>query len=196
MVPEVRALADRFIYDTATLKYIAANAPQDGLDRSTPGAGWTVRQTLAHLAENQVRYAETIARWLGDEPGLRLPGDPTQENAAAAERNAGAPVASIIAMFDRSVREIVSASDQVDEAKAAGEIGGWPVMRVLNAWASHAQGHAVDIVTALPELKTDPMVLNWALHFDYSNEPNSARWQVALAQEVRALFQLQGQEES
>lgn len=196
MVPEVRALADRFIYDTATLKYIAVNAPADALDRSTPGSGWTVRQTLAHLAENQVRYGETVARWLGEEPGLKLPGDPHAENAAAAERNASAPVASILAIFDRSVREIVTASDQIDESMAAREIGGWPVMRVLNAWASHAQGHAVDIVTALPELKADPMVLNWALHFDYSNEPNSARWQVALAQEVRTLFQLQGQEES
>lgn len=193
MVPAVRAIADRFIYDTATLKYITA-AAGDEIDRPTPHSGWTVRQLLAHLAENQQRYADSLRCWLDDEPGFSLPGDPTEANVAAAQRNTARPLAEIAALFDSSIRGLVEQSARVDEARAAGAMSGWPAMRVLAVWSTHARAHAVDLVSSLPELKCDPMVLNWALHFDFSHDLEAARWQQELAREVRAMFQVQGRQ--
>jgi uncharacterized protein (TIGR03083 family) len=194
MVAAVRALADRFIYDTATLKHIASNLPEGGADRPTPGSGWTVRQVLAHLALNQQRYARSLQQWLDDPAKADPGGDPTERNAAMAAENRETPVEGIVATFDGSIRGLVAACDAVTGAQLAVPHGRWPFLDVLTAWSGHAGAHAVDLVSALPELKTDPMVLNWVLHFDYSNRPEWADWQLKLIAEVREIFQMQGEE--
>jgi hypothetical protein len=194
MVPAVRAIADRFMYDTATLKYMASGLSDEALARATPHSGWTTRQVFAHLADNLQRYGDSLRRWLDDEPGFSLPGDPTEANAEAAAGNAARPIADVISVLDRGLREVVAQSKRIDGTRAEASIGPWPLMRVLAAWSGHARAHAVDLVSALPEFRRDPMVLNWALHFDFSNDPESAGWQRDLANEVRAMFKVQGEE--
>ncbi len=44
MTPEIRAIADRFIMDTANLKYLASGVSKDALERPVEVLGWTVRQ--------------------------------------------------------------------------------------------------------------------------------------------------------
>lgn len=189
MVPAIRALADRFTYDTATLKYVAAAAPEGGLDRMTEGSGWSVRQVLAHLALNQQRYADTVEQWLRDPRSADPGGDPTDVNARMATETSDLPPERIIAIFDDSIRRLVAATDQVEEPALEQPLGLWNVVDVLASWSRHAGAHARDLVSALPELRTDPMVLNWALFIDFSGRPESAEWQARLLSEVRAIIQ-------
>jgi len=69
MIPAVRAVADRFILDTANVKYVAANLPAGSLERIVEETGWTIRQTLAHVAVSLENYANAL-KWLveGVEP--------------------------------------------------------------------------------------------------------------------------------
>lgn len=194
MVAAVRALADRFIYDTATVKYIAMNLPESAAERVTAGSGWTVRQVLAHLALNLQRYARTTQQWLADPPSAEPGGDPTELNAEMAAENEHTSIEDLVSTFDVSLRALVAATDSIDEKRLARPLGRWPFLDVLTAWSGHCGHHAVDLVTALPEFKTDPMVLNWVLHFDYSNRPEWAEWQLKLIAEVREIFQIQGEE--
>ena len=59
MTPELRAIADRFIYEQATLKHMTALIPEGAAERTVRGHmdGWTVRQLVAHLAEALHTYA-------------------------------------------------------------------------------------------------------------------------------------------
>jgi uncharacterized protein (TIGR03083 family) len=196
VVPAVRALADRFMYDTATVKHIANNLSEEMADRVTPGAGWTVRQVLAHLALNQKRYASVVEHWLREPLAADPGGDPTEENERMAVENAVTPLDEIVATFDSSIRELVAACDGVTEKHLASPLGLWQFVEVLASWSRHQGNHAVDLVSALPEFKTDPMVLNWVLHFDYSNQPEWSDWQLKLIAEVREIFNLQGEEEA
>ncbi|MEX0784627.1 MAG: maleylpyruvate isomerase family mycothiol-dependent enzyme [Dehalococcoidia bacterium] len=196
MVAAVRALADRFIYDTATVKYIALNLPEGGADRPTPGSGWTVRQVLAHLALTEQRYARSIEQWRDDPMSAHPGGDPTEPNARMAAENRATPVEEIVATFDASIRSLVSACDSVDEARLEVPYSRWPFLDVLRAWSGHLGAHAVDLVSALPEFNTDPMVLNWVLHFDFSDRPEWSEWQLKLIADLRETFQMQGVEDS
>ncbi len=194
MVAAVRALADRLIYDTATVKHIASNLPEGAADRSTSGSGWTVRQLLAHLALTQQRYARNTRLWLDDATGAPPHYDPTEPNARMAAENESTPLPDIVATFDASIRDLVSACDVIDEPRLATPYGTRPFLDILTAWSGHHRAHAVDLVSALPEFKTDPMVLNWVLHFDFSDQPEWAAYQLKLIAEVRELFQMQGEE--
>ena len=196
MVTAVRALADRFIYDTATVKHIARNLPDGAAERVTPASGWTVRQLLAHLALNQERYARTVRQWLSDPEKADPGGDPTEPNARIAEENVATPVEDIVGTFDASIRELVAACGEMEETRLSAPLGQWPILDVLASWSRHQGQHSIDLLSALPEFKTDPMALNWVLHFDFSNRPEWSEWQRNLIAEVREIFELQGEEES
>jgi uncharacterized protein (TIGR03083 family) len=196
VVPVVRALADRFMYDTATVKHIARNLTEEMAERGTPGSGWTVRQVLAHLALNQQRYAGVVEQWLRDPAAADPGGDPTEENERTAGENRGTPLEEIVSTFDSSIRELVAAADSVHEKHLSHPLGLWQFVDVLESWSRHQGMHAVDLVSALPEFKTDPMVLNWVLHFDFSSRPEWSEWQLKLIAEVREIFSLQGEEEA
>jgi hypothetical protein len=192
MLPAVRALADRFIYDSATVKYIATSAPGDALERLTPGSGWSVRQLLAHLALTQQRYADNTRQWLHDPSQLPPSADPTERNVHIAAENEATPLSDIVATLDASTRALVAACGSIDDAQISVPYRSTPFLEVLTGWSRHHGAHAVDLVSALPEFETDPMVLNWALFFDYSARPEWAAWQANLIREVREHFQLQG----
>jgi hypothetical protein len=152
---------------------------------------------LAHLALNQERYARTVRDWLEDPAAADPGGDPTEPNARMAEENRDTPVDHVVATFDASVRELVSVCDLVDEQRMkAAPLGRWPFVDVLASWSRHHSAHAIDLVSALPEFKTDPVVLNWVLHFDFSGRPEWSAWQLKLITEVREMFHLRGEEDS
>lgn len=194
MVPAIRALADRFIYDTATLKYVARGLPDGAADRVTAGSGWTVRQLLAHLAVHQQRDAQRIRQWLEDPARADTGGDPTERNARMANGNRAIPMTDVAAAFDAGIRDLVAACDAVDERRLTRPFGPYPFIDAMTFWSGHAHDHAVDLVSALPEFKTDPIVLNWVLHFDFSDRPEWSGWQLDLIAEVREIFELQGAE--
>lgn len=183
--PAARAIADRLMFDTGNLKYLAAVLPSGALERTALAAGWTVRQMLAHLADAQDGYAEILE-------GLRkgvAPGparfDPTLHNAGVAVRNQSTRLPVIIEQFDSSLCRLVAELMLVDEAASRLRIGLYELPDVLRAWSNHAAGHGMEMLDALPELRDDHMLLNWLLYEDFSEDPVHLESQQRLLQEIR-----------
>ncbi|MBA4179318.1 MAG: hypothetical protein C0506_01905 [Anaerolinea sp.] len=183
--PEARATADRFVFDTGNLKYLAMHLPKGALERTVPGAGWTVRQMLAHLAEAQEGYAEILEGLQQGVPPDPSRFDPTAHNAQVAARHHETPLPEIVNVFDVSVRRLVAALGCVDEAASRAKIGLFGLPDVLRAWSNHAAGHGMEMLDVLPELRDDPMLLNWLLYEDFSQEPEHLASQRRLMQEVQ-----------
>ncbi len=186
--PEARAIADRFMFDTGNLKYLATQLPKGALDRAVPGPGWTVRQGLAHLADGQDGYAvilEGLQR--GEAPSAEL-FDPTAHNAEVAATNRETPLPRILEAFDASIRRLVAALVQVDEAASQAKVGLYDLPDVLHAWSNHASRHGMEMLDVLPELRDDAMMLNWLLYEDFSDSPEHLERQQRLYDEVRERY--------
>ena len=183
--PLARAVADRFMFDTGNLKYLAATATPQDLDRITQPSGWTVRQVLAHLAASQTRHAGLIAAILADE---EIPGSafqPDAENDAVAADNRATPIADLIDSFDTAIRALVAATLRIDERAEQKRAGDLEVGHLLLVWSGHAAGHAMEMVEELPFHRDDPMILNWLLYEDFTDEPLHLASQQKLLKEIR-----------
>jgi len=183
MTPELRAIADRFMYETATLKHLIAILPEGALDRPVPGYKWNVRQLLAHLAESLHTYCGPVERWLrGDDP---LSGwDPDAINADTAERHRTADAAALIASFDTGIVALVGAFASIPEEKMHEPFGATEPLKAFHAFEGHCLGHAVPLIDAVTEVRMDPLVLNWLLFHSFEADADRA-WQRALLQEAR-----------
>lgn len=182
---EARATADRLMFDTGNLKYLATQLPKGALERTVSGPGWTVRQVLAHLADAQQGYAEML-EWLQDGPRPEPSRfDPVTHNADIVAKHRETPLPQIISLFDSSIRRLVPAFVVIDES--ASQLGASPhgLPDVLRVWARHAAGHAMEMLDVLPELRDDPMLLNWLLYEDFSEEPEHLASQQRLMEEVQ-----------
>ncbi len=185
MLAEVQALADKLVFDVAMLKHLATNLPRGGLERAVPG-GWTVRQVLAHLAAAQAMCVEASDRFLAGEPPVPPDFDPDRANAEAAPRYSQARLPEVLSGLSATRDAMLSRFEQLTAGQLASPFGRVPNLRtVLAASSRHAEGHALDLVDALPRLRLDPMVLNWVLHADYSGSAERNARQQKLFAEVR-----------
>lgn len=192
---EARATADRFMFDTGNLKYLASQLPDGGLDRIVPGAGWTIRQMLAHLAAAQDGYAEILdglQRGVAPDPSRF---DPTAHNAETAAKHSATPLAQLVSLFDSSVRRLVAALVLVDEAASKARVGLFDLPDVLHAWSNHAAGHGMEMLDVLPELRDDHMLLNWLLYEDFSDNPAHQASQQRLLEELREKYEAEGEDD-
>ena len=100
--------------------------------------------------------------------------------------SAGArPLPTILEDFDSSLRRLVAQLNLLTgEALEAG-VEDVTVLAVLHGWSDHAAGHAIQLLEAVPELRGDPMLLNWLLYQDFSREPAQFTLQQTLFEEVR-----------
>jgi len=64
----------------------------------------------------------------------------------------------------------------------------WPLVNALQASSRHLVAHGLDFADTLPELRHDPMVLNWLLYADYSENAERTARQEKLLAEVRDLY--------
>ena len=183
MTPELRAIADRFIYEQATLKHIAALAPEDALNRNVPGQAWTVRQLLAHLATSLQNYDRIVRRWLAGEPPLEG-WDPDHLNAATAEQYKAATVAQLFEVFGRGLNGLFASLSAIPDEKLPEPLGTSDALTTLRGFGDHAVGHAIALADALPEVRFDPLVLNWLLGAEFEDEESQA-WQRQLLAEAR-----------
>lgn len=184
MTPEVRAIADRFILDTANLKYVAANLPEGALDRRVEALNWTVRQMIGHFVVWQEGYVEVLPAMIRNEP-------PTAEfdlasfNANGAEQTANTPLPEMVARLDAALSQLLKLLTQMPKAAGDQPLGSGTLTDLLRYWSLHMSEHSIDLVDTLPELRFDPMILNWALYVDYSNDPRRFERQEALMADVR-----------
>ena len=188
MLPAVRAIADRMILDSANLKYIAAILPRGGLGRIVPGTGWTVRQVIGHVGDAEARHVAAMERLLAGATPFPADYDRDDANAASAQRDAKAPLKSLVARIDDAVSRSVPLYECVTASIAASRARGKDTLAVLlDRWSRHYVAHGIDLVDALPEIRFDPMLLNWLLFVDFEGEPDAAARQRKLWEDVRAL---------
>lgn len=187
MDPRLRAIADRFMYETATLRHIAALAPETSFDRPLAGQAWTVRQQLAHLAASLGGHAEMVEKWLRGEPPIPGGWHPDAVNAETAAEYAAATVAEVDALFASGIKALVAILQQVPAERLAEPFGPREALVIFHVFEGHALSHAIPLVDALPEVRTDSLVLNWLLHADFGSEEARA-WQDRLLAEAQEYF--------
>jgi hypothetical protein len=186
MTPELRSIADRFILDAANLKYLATNLPPGALERRVEALDWTVRQAIGHFVVWQEAYDEIVPRMLtGNALPAAFRGD--DFNANGAEETRGTPLPELLARMQSGLSRLLTMIDGMPDSPA-GAPGRQATVDFLAHCASHVAEHAIDLVDTLPELRFDPMVLNWVLYADYSHDPRSFARQQALMADVREHF--------
>ncbi len=184
MTPEIRAIADRFILDTANLKYLATALPKGGLEREVPDSEWSVRQLLRHLVDSLERYVELSGAFLerGDVPaGL----DTTECNAMTAEAARKTTLPALLGRCDAALSALLGLLAAMPEEAAGQPFGPLRFGDALGAWSKHTVRHGLDLVDAVEELRLDPMALNWILHADFSADAALLARQQHLLAEVR-----------
>jgi hypothetical protein len=179
VLPLSRAIADRFIYDNATLFAVAASLDagmaEEGLCEAT---GWTVRQTLGHLGYSQAGYAVALEQVLAGVPVTRPSGRLNQQEQAG--QYAGADVQRLITELragrDRVLAALAALSAVQAAAPFAAHTGTMTVADVASRhFATHMREHGVDLLEARPALVEDPVVLDWALEPAFA-EGRPAEW--------------------
>jgi len=190
MTPEIRAAADRFILDTANVKYIAANLPPGGLEREVEGFGWTVRQLLAHIATNQGAYAVRLAGVVAGEAPARVwdraAGDRLNDQAARRARKT--PSREIVRQLDEALVRIVATLEALPPEAADGDLGDRALAERVTDWSKHSAEHGIDLIDALPELRFDPLMLNWLLYVDYTGDAAREARQHRLLEDLRERY--------
>jgi hypothetical protein len=192
MTPEVRAIADSLILDTANIKYIAVNLPKRGLDRRVPGSPRNVRELLAHLAAAMARDAEA---WRCLARGRPAPG---AGQGAPADEQPGArkpKLAELVAGLDGALLACVAALEDLGGTPAGTTPKREVTLALLRERSLHLVRHGLELADAIPELREDAMVLNWLLYADFSGDPNAAKHQLRLFEEVRARFGIDDSDE-
>lgn len=187
MTPELRAIADRFIMDTANLKYLASGVPRGGLERPVEPLGWSVRQTIGHLVVWQEAYLDGLpALMRGDqlEPGF----DIDAFNAKGAEQTTATPLPDLLARVDLALVRLLSLLESAPAGFEDARVGSARVGDLLRGWSTHLAEHSIDLVDALPELRFDPMILNWVLYADYGEDGRRLDRQQTLLADVRDHF--------
>ncbi|MCE7927749.1 MAG: maleylpyruvate isomerase N-terminal domain-containing protein [Dehalococcoidia bacterium] len=188
MLARVHALADKLIYDVAMARYLAATLPKNGLERKIPG-GWTVRQLIGHLGDAQARYAAALANVLAGEPPFPGGFDPERQNSAAAPAFASARLPALLESLDQTRSSLLDLMGSFSPAQLEMPFShGLSLIEALGAWSGHIEGHALDVIDAVPELGRDPMVLNWVLYADYTADPGRLVRQQRLLEAVREHF--------
>ncbi|MBI5948378.1 MAG: maleylpyruvate isomerase N-terminal domain-containing protein [Chloroflexi bacterium] len=187
MLPPLRAAADRLLFDFGHVKYIAANLPKKGMDRVVPGSEWTVRQVIGHLSADLLGQSEAVARFLAGQPPVPPGWDLQAANERAAATDAGASLRSLVARLDTAWLATNDVYERIDDTTAASDFRGSPLVDVLSRWTRHTTAHGMDLIEALPELRYDPMLLNWILFADFDWNPEAAAKQRKLWDDVRAL---------
>jgi hypothetical protein len=196
VIPAVRAVADRFIIDTANVKYIVEYLPKGGEKRPVPNSAWTVGQTIGHLAMAHALYAAIIERLVAGDSRLPPGFDPDRTNAEEAKSTLKWRSKRLIAELDASLKVLLVAFEKMDASHWETRINGrFPVSDFLSGGAQHIAIHGLDVADALPELRFDPIVINWLLYVDFSASPELFERQQKLFADARKYFREHGEDD-
>lgn len=183
MLPLLRAAADQLIYDIANVEALLEGVDDEGLALRCEATGWSVSETIAHLAHSQAARATALEGVLAG------------EDAAPSEAAGGpldAAIEDTIALYrearDRTIASFALLTASQIGAPFAGCTGAATLAQAVRAWAGHPGKHALDLLEAIPAARADTFVLNWALYQTFpDDEPWLARRR-RLFEELRKLF--------
>lgn len=187
MTPELRAILDRFIYEQATVTHIVTALPAEGAERVVGETGWTIRQLVAHFAESQEGYAAAIGRWLAGEQVEPAGFDRDRVNAETARTHAETPLPELLVRLRKSLRALFAAFHAIPDERLADPFGPSSALESFHTWKRHYLDHGLDLIDAAPEVRFDPLVLNWLLYAEFIDERSKAR-QRQLMEDVRAHY--------
>lgn len=191
MTPELRAILDRFIIDSANVKYIATTLPKGGLEAEVPGLTWSVRQLIAHVTASLERHA-ALARQFAEDGSHPADFDPEAFNAASAGAAKRTPLPALLGRIDLAIASLFETFEGLPDDAADRPYAHLRFADALQAWSLHCIEHGMDLVDALPHTHEDAMVLNWILYADFDDDPPRLARQQRLLEEVRDRLQQQG----
>ncbi len=185
--PALQAAIDRFWLDGATLIYLASLVDDTLAARRCPSTAWTVRQTLAHLAESPVWYADAAEHLASGRPGFPSDPDPTARNAEQAARHADTPIEELATLLAVNRARALDALRALPSSRYLEFPGGHLASAVANEWSLHYAEHAFDFLEALPELRTDALLIDWAFWADFEDDALNRRREALIRQVRKAL---------
>lgn len=193
MTPASRAVADRFILDTANVKYIAEYLPRGAGRRVVATTGWTVTQTIGHLALDMSDLAGAIDALVagGEQPQASV--DRAAVEAEHARISAKWNAKELMRRLDAGLVAVAGALAKLDEVPPGSTFGGRTMDDALDA--THAAAHGLELSEAIEEMRFDPMMLNWLLAADFSGRPQLFDRQRKLFEEARAYFRALGEDD-
>jgi len=185
MVPELRAAADRLMHTSGYLHHLADEMRPKELDRHCKATGLTVRQTIGHIVLWLEFEVGRNRRFLDGEGVLEESLDEHEVNGGFAEASRETPVAELLERYVHAYRAQLEVYGRIAPELAAQPVRGTTVAGLLLELTAHFQHHAVDFAEALPRLRFDPLLLDWALHPRSPDAAEAAR-QDKLADAARA----------
>lgn len=186
MLPEMRAAADKLIFDCANTEYVATTIGPRALDKPVERLGWTVRQLIGHLALSLEAYADNLPKLTGAEVSQPGTFDWDAANAEMATKTAKTPLPDLLETLTRGRDRCIAGFAVLDAAALARPVAGDTTLGdVIDSWLPHFEEHALDFLDAVPKLRRDVMVLNWVMYADYAGRPDLIERQQELMGEVR-----------
>lgn len=192
MTPATRAAADRFILDTANVRYVAEYLRKEELQCVVETTGMTVGQTIGHIALDMSDLATAIEELIAG-------GELASHDAGCAARSAAHSRLSarwgskaLLRRLDAGLVALTAALAKLDSTPVGEASAGWPMAHAFNA--THVPAHGLELSEALEDLRFDPMMLNWLLYADFSAEPELFDRQRKLFEEARDYFHELGED--
>lgn len=171
MDPHLHAAADKLIFDLAMAKYAASIVPKGALRRPLTKGGPTLRDTLVERAALQEGHAAAVRNFFD---GKLLDGvDFADEQSYRREKKrlaTGTPLKEVFASFARSRDRLRTVYAEVGEEQAGQQWGEESLADRLLRDAHHLEAWGLEVAEVVPEVRLDPMLLNWALGADLEGD--------------------------
>lgn len=188
MSPLGHALCDRFIIEAGYVRFLAGVLPDLSLERIVPANGWTVRQTFNHIVAVLGEFPEMFVRLLHGDSAQPAGFDRDAANAAQAASTGTTSLLEIITRLGPARTRFLALLEDNDSALETALPDGRTLAEVVARWAHHSARHCLEIVEALPELHTDPLVLTWLIGSDLGDAAETIERQERLRQSAIAAF--------
>jgi hypothetical protein len=159
MIPELRAIADRAIWEGALIAHIATSISDKDAKRTIEQSGATVWQRLAGVAAANRAAAAEIASRIGVQP------DPGSSPPAKAP----ATLDDLLGDLFASRAELLAALGKVADSDTAYGSGPATVLLSTIRWlTSHPAESGLAVAEVLPDVALDPLVATWLAGTDFA----------------------------
>lgn len=186
MIPAARAVADRFMWEGAILRFLAEILPPGADERDVPGPGWNVQQLYAHLARQEQAHADRLEGFLRGQPVAPTKQEYELWEANTARLGLERGLDHWLDLIEEQRERLYALLGELDEARWVGPYDSTrSVADILKRWSGHYAEHAFDLIEVVPEVTLEPILLRWLLRLDLSGDPALQERQRAYAGRAR-----------